>query len=204
MIEVGTMQSIREICSAVSSCKKCDLHLYRKNAVCGTGPERAKYMIIGEAPGFQEDEKGIPFVGRSGKLLDNVLESLSIRRDEIFITNAVRCRPGMNRTPSTSEIKTCSDYLKSEIELISPSVIIPMGNVALRSLGYIFRKKFPKISQVSGKVIKIGEYLIHPQFHPAAILRNPKKKVYFIEGLRRVFTNSGSPEDETGLHYVEI
>ncbi len=198
------MASIEEISNAVSVCKKCDLHLFRKNAVCGAGPEKARYMIIGEAPGYLEDEKGLPFIGRSGKLLDSVFTVLGVNRATLFITNAVRCRPGMNKTPSTKEIKTCSNYLKEEIETISPSVIIPMGNVALRALGYVFGKKFPKISEVSGKVIKLGDFLIHPQFHPAAILRNPKKKVYFLEGLRQAFSPASYSKEEIEPKYVEI
>lgn len=183
------MPQIDDLCSLIISCKMCDLHYFRKNAVCGKGPSDARYMIIGEAPGFQEDEAGVPFIGRSGKLIDSILSGLGISRDSIYITNAVRCRPSMNKTPSIKEIKTCAEYLKNEISIISPEIIIPMGNVALRSLGYVFGKKFPKVSEITGKVIRIDRYLIYPQFHPAAILRNPKKHVYFFEGLKMVFTS---------------
>ncbi|MCL4314273.1 MAG: uracil-DNA glycosylase [Candidatus Thermoplasmatota archaeon] len=183
------MPQLDDLCSLIASCKMCGLHYFRKNAVCGKGPANAKYMIIGEAPGFQEDEVGAPFIGRSGKLIDSILSELGISRDSIYITNAVRCRPSMNKTPSVKEIKTCSDYLKEEISIVAPRVIIPMGNVALKSLGYVFGKKFPKVSEITGKVILVNRYYVYPQFHPAAILRNPKKNVYFSEGLKMVFTS---------------
>ncbi len=175
------MDSLSEICSSASNCRDCDLHFSRKRVVCGAGPSEARIMIIGEAPGSAEDEKGIPFVGRSGKLLDSVLKSVGMQRDQIYITNSVKCRPKLGKTPKRNEIKTCAGYLEMELSAVSPMLVVPMGNSALTSLGFILKRKFDRISEIVGKVIETDGFFIFPQFHPAAILRNPKRKEYFQE-----------------------
>ncbi len=179
------MDSLTDICRVISQCRNCDLHFSRKRAVCGIGPGNARLMIVGEAPGSSEDEKGLPFVGRSGKLLDQVLSNLNLRREEIYITNSVRCRPMLGKPPKLSEIRTCSGYLRREIELVKPSLVIPMGNSALGSLGFVINRKFDRVTEIVGKVIDHGEFFIFPQFHPAAILRNPKRREYFEEYFRK-------------------
>ncbi|MCL4330367.1 MAG: uracil-DNA glycosylase [Candidatus Thermoplasmatota archaeon] len=181
------MESLEQVCGAVSQCKLCDLHYFRKKSVCGMGNPAARVMIIGEAPGSKEDEVGKPFVGRSGQLIDRVMKEFGISRNEVYITNSVRCRPKVGTSPKTREIKTCSLYLRAEIDLLKPQLIIPMGNTAVKSLGLILERKLGKISGISGKFFLIGNYLISPQFHPAAILRNPKKLEYFRINLSRAF-----------------
>ncbi len=181
------MESLEKVCSAVSQCKLCDLHYFRRKSVCGVGNPAARIMIIGEAPGTKEDEVGKPFVGRSGQLINRVMNEFGMSRDEVYITNSVRCKPKAGTSPKTREIKTCSSYLKAEIGLLKPQLIIPMGNTAIRSLGLIMDRKLGKISGISGKFFLIGNYLISPQFHPAAILRNPKKLEYFRINLGRAF-----------------
>ncbi|MCL4329106.1 MAG: uracil-DNA glycosylase [Candidatus Thermoplasmatota archaeon] len=179
------MESLSGLCSAIVRCRECDLHFSRKKAVCGTGPKDAPMMIVGEAPGSAEDEAGIPFVGRSGKLLNEVLASLKVSRSEIYITNSVRCRPKVGQAPKINEVRTCSRYLKEEISIVSPRLVVPMGNSALFALGFVLDKKFEKISEVAGKLMDCGMFFVFPQFHPAAILRNPKRREYFVENFQK-------------------
>ena len=125
------MDGLISLCNEIKGCKKCDLHLSRKTAVCGIGDRSAEVMIVGEAPGSNEDQTGVPFVGRSGKLLDKMLIEANLPRSRVYITNAVRCRPKIGRTPKITEIRKCTPFLSKEIETVGPVLIIPMGNVAV-------------------------------------------------------------------------
>lgn len=169
------MEALEEVNRSILSCKKCDLYFSRKRAVCGTGNSDPFTMIIGEAPGSREDELGIPFIGRSGKLLRGVLEKCGMSLDEIYISNSVRCRPKIGKSPKISEVKKCSGYLRMEISLLKPKLIIPMGNSSIRSLGFIFGTDFGPVSDLEGEILIREGIFIAPQFHPAAILRNPKR-----------------------------
>jgi DNA polymerase len=180
------MATLGELCVAINSCKKCDLYFSRKNPVCGFGNHEPKLMILGEAPGAREDEMGKPFVGRSGKLLDNVLEHAGILKHEIYISNSVKCRPKIGRSPKVHEIKECSDFLKEEISLLRPRLIVPMGNAAIKSVGHIFGFNFGRISEVQGGFIFFNGTYFAPQFHPAAILRDPKKLEKFKDNFQSV------------------
>ncbi len=168
-----------EMCDRILICKDCDLHLYRRRAVCGHGSPESDLLFIGEAPGRTEEMEGSPFVGRSGKLIDSVLRDAGIGREEIYITNAVKCRPKNGASPRIGEIRKCSPYLRQEIEMVKPRIIVPMGNSALRALGLVLNQRFPKISEIAGKRIHLQGYEVVPQYHPAAILRNPKKMESF-------------------------
>jgi DNA polymerase len=161
----------------IKSCDKCPLHKNRKNAVPGEGNWKSKIMLIGEAPGFNEDEQGRPFVGRAGKLLEEFLSSIGKRREDVFITNVVKCRPPNNRQPEEEEIKICTSlYLDKQIELIKPKLIVCLGNV---SANYIFKKfglKFESMNKTHRKVFPVSNLFIQTKiiatYHPAAILRN--------------------------------
>lgn len=194
------MQSLASICDEIKGCKKCDLYFSRKTAVCGVGSQSADVMVLGEAPGSTEDQTGVPFVGRSGKLLDKMLIDTQMPRESIYIANAVRCRPKIGRAPKITEIRKCSPFMKGEIDLIGPKFIIPMGNSALKSLGIILKADFGRVSEAWKKIYQINDMFIFPQFHPAAILRNPKlfhtmkDRFDLIRNFREDFKNNKSSD----------
>ncbi len=161
--------------SIIRNCTKCILHENRKNAVCGIGSLAPEVFLIGEAPGRSEDENGIPFSGRSGNLLRKSLADTSITEHAFYITNSVKCRPPNNEKPKRESMKICNEYLKSEIQLLRPKVIIALGNTSLTALSLITGTKYGNISEMIGKKFEWNGTLIFPQFHPAAVLRNMKR-----------------------------
>jgi DNA polymerase len=171
-------EELKKISEEIKNCNKCPLYKSRKNAVPGEGDFKSGIMLIGEAPGFNEDLQGRPFVGRAGKLLEEFLKSVGKRREEVFITNVVKCRPPNNRQPEENEIKICTSlYLDRQIEIIKPKLIVCLGNI---SASYIFKKfglKFESMNKQHGKVFSISNLYIKTKivatYHPAAILRNP-------------------------------
>jgi uracil-DNA glycosylase family 4 len=169
---VSTVPSdIEQINREVIECTKCELHKERKNAVPGDGNFRAKIMFIGEAPGRDEDLQGRPFVGAAGKLLTQLLLSIGLKREDIYITNIVKCRPPENRQPRVSEIATCSHYLDRQIEIINPRLLCPMGNTALKFL----LGKNASISGLHGRLAEKREgRVVFPLYHPAAALYTGK------------------------------
>ncbi|MCL4444797.1 MAG: uracil-DNA glycosylase [Candidatus Thermoplasmatota archaeon] len=180
------MDEFGQLCYEISNCKNCDLSYSRRRAVCGFGDQSANIMIIGEAPGTKEDIEGLPFVGRSGALLDRVLAQCGISRKDLYITNSVRCKPPFGKAPRSEHIKACSSYLAREISLLKPSVIVPMGNTAISALCAVLKFRTGKVTEMNGKILRLGEYLIIPQFHPAAILRSPKREEVFRENFHRI------------------
>ena len=159
---------LRQIAEEVQKCARCPLHKARRNPVPGEGPANAEIMFIGEAPGFYEDVQGRPFVGAAGKFLDELLESAGLRREDVFITNIVKCRPPGNRDPQPEELEGCEPYLDRQIEAIQPKVIVTLGR-------YSMNKFLPgaKISALHGQVFKVNGRLIVPMYHPAAALHQP-------------------------------
>ena len=164
-----TTDSVQQIAQEVSACEKCKLHATRKKAVPGEGPVNAKIMFIGEGPGYHENEQGRPFVGAAGKFLSDLLASIGMKREEVFITNVVKCRPPQNRDPEQDELKACNDYLERQIALINPKVIVTLGRFSME-------KFFPgaKISAIHGQARTIGGRLVVAMFHPAAALHQPQ------------------------------
>lgn len=159
-------QVLEQVALEVSNCTKCVLQYSRKKAVPGEGPSNAEIMFIGEGPGFYENEQGRPFVGAAGKFLDELLESIGMKRSSVFITNVVKCRPPGNRDPLPEEIQTCtSNYLEKQIQAISPKVIVTLGRF---SMGYFLPDA--RISAVHGQAIWSKGRLIVPMYHPAAAL----------------------------------
>ena len=168
MSSIKKFASLAEIAAEVRVCTLCSLCQQRTNAVPGDGNPTASVMFIGEGPGEQEDKQGLPFVGRAGKLLDELLRSVNLWRQDVYITNVVKCRPPANRDPSEAEVLACNDYLKAQIELINPRVIVPLGRHALNHFS-----PGAKISQARGNAVPFGPRLLFPIYHPAAGLRNP-------------------------------
>ena len=170
----------KEIEKEVKKCKKCGLHKTRKNTVFGFGSIDADIFFIGEAPGRSEDLQGLPFVGRAGRLFDELLNSIGLKRDEVYISNILKCRPPRNRNPLKNEIEQCKYYLIKQIEIIKPKIIVPLGNFASSFVFELFNLNKNKISEIHGKVFKTtkDEYMIKiiPLYHPAVAIYNPNNK----------------------------
>ena len=156
----------------VSSCTKCMLHETRHQTVFGEGPICSEIMIVGEAPGKEEDEQGIPFVGRAGKLLNLFLESIDVNRKSVFITNTVKCRPPDNRNPKKEEIDECEPYLINQIDLIQPKLIVALGRIAGNTLLGVEKS----LKDMRSVLHKYHSRSLIVTYHPAALLRNPNWK----------------------------
>ena len=156
---------LQQIHEEVQICSKCSLHFSRKHGVSGAGPADAEIMFIGEGPGFHENETGIPFVGGSGRFLDELLESIGMKREDVFIGNVVKCRPPGNRDPQLDELSACDPYLEGQISAINPKVIVTLGRFSMA-------KFMPnaKISEIHGQSMNIRGRLIVAMYHPAAAL----------------------------------
>jgi DNA polymerase len=179
----GRAEALAAIAAKVRGCTLCDLHLSRTKAVPGAGNIEADIMFIGEGPGYNEDRQGLPFVGRSGDYLVDLLKMINLSRSDVFITNVIKCRPPDNRDPLPSEIETCKPYLDQQIDLIDPLVIVTLGRFSMA-------RYFPggKITQIHGKPkIERGRGYI-PLFHPAAVLRNPDLRKDMEADFRRILT----------------
>ena len=173
----------------ISNCKKCELWKSKTNYVFGKGSINTLILFIGEAPGKNEDKFGIPFIGKAGKLLDDLLLHIDLKREDVFITNILKCRPPNNRNPSKNEIINCTEFLNHELDLIQPKIISTLGNF---SSNYIFNKfkiPFDKISKIHGKIFSTktayGELFIIPQYHPAFAVYNPNN----VKILKEDFSN---------------
>ncbi len=179
-------EKLRKIKEEVLACKKCSLYKTRQYPVIGAGDHQAKIMFIGEAPGAQEDKTGRPFCGRAGAILDELLASVEIKRESIYITNIIKCRPPANRDPEEQEIKNCSPYLERQIEIIQPQIICSLGRFAMVFLMEKFglKDEIQQISKIHGKVFntKKGsqEIKIIPFYHPAVAAYNSNMKETLI------------------------
>ncbi len=170
-----------EISRDVKSCTECRLHEERRHAVPGEGDHEAKIMFIGEAPGKQEDEAGRPFVGRAGALLEELLKEAGFSREDVFITNVVKCRPPDNRDPRKDEIETCKPYLEEQIDLLEPKLIVTLGNHAAETL--IGRSG---MKDMHGQEFEYKGVKVIPMYHPAAGLYNPDLKSTMKEDMKKI------------------
>jgi DNA polymerase len=159
---------LSELHGRIRACTACPLHATRTQAVPGDGPVSARIMAVGEAPGESEDREGRPFVGAAGRLLTQLLEGIGLRREDIYITNVLKCRPPQNRDPNPEEVAACSHFLDEQIERIHPDVILVLGRHASARL----LPGHPGISRMHGRRIQVGDRLYVPLFHPAAALYN--------------------------------
>jgi uracil-DNA glycosylase family 4 len=164
-----TLAELGDICAG---CRKCGLCEHRRTVVFGEGNPQARLMLVGEGPGQVEDETGRPFVGPAGQLLDRILAAAGFARDEVYITNVVKCRPPGNRLPLPQEASACLPYLWRQIELIDPPILVCLGALAAQSL--IDREA--RITRIRGQWVERGKRRIMPTFHPAALLRDETKK----------------------------
>ena len=186
---------------AVSQCRHCSLWKGRTNAVAGEGDIESSAVLVGEAPGRKEDESGKPFVGSAGKLLDEALFSVGLSRSEIYITNLVKCRPPGNRKPKSRELDECTQYLNKQLRIISPRVVAPLGNSALKYFFKKFNLSSTTIGEVHGREFLLkfewGEVVLFPLYHPASMLYNRKLEKVFLSDLDKMklfFSTVVNPE----------
>ena len=164
--------SLEELDSLINNCTKCPLHKSRTNFVFGVGNPNADVMVVGEGPGADEDAQGEPFVGRAGKLLNEILKAIHFQREEVYIANVVKSRPPGNRTPTAEEMEACVPYLKKQIELIKPKLILCLGLTAAQGL----LKKRDSLTKLRGQIFDYLNAKVMVTYHPAALLRNPHWK----------------------------
>ena len=165
---LSAAQELIQLHETIRSCKNCGLHATRTQAVPGVGPCPSNVMIVGEAPGFNEDRQGEPFVGAAGKLLDTLLARIGLSRADVYITNVLKCRPPMNRDPMPNEAEACSPYLKQQLDLVKPKVVLILGRHALERL----MPGQGSISRIHGSLVLRGDVAWVPLYHPAAALHN--------------------------------
>ncbi len=165
-------QSIEELNSLINTCKKCALSTTRNKFVFGVGNPKAEVVVVGEAPGADEDEQGEPFVGRGGQLLTKILEAIRFKREEVYICNILKCRPPNNRDPQSDEINCCEPYLWKQLELIKPKMILCVGRIA----GQALLKTSASLSVLREKIHDYRDIPLMVTYHPAALLRNPNWK----------------------------
>lgn len=180
--EVLKMTAWEELYENCSKCEKCELHKTRTNCVFGTGSQSSDVLFVGEAPGEKEDLSGVPFVGAAGKLLDKYLYAVGIDRERVYIANILKCRPPKNRDPRPEEEEACIGYLREQVKLLNPKVIICLGRISAMKL---IKPDF-KITQEHGKWFKKGNYLMTAVYHPAALLRDPRKKEDMMADMEKI------------------
>lgn len=163
------MSELTVLYKEIKVCQACILSQGRTNSVPGEGPEDADIMFIGEGPGFHEDRQGRPFVGAAGKYLEELLETIDLKREDVYITNVVKCRPPGNRDPQQDEIEACRSYLDKQIDLIRPRLVVTLGRFSMQ-------RYFPgaSISRIHGQPKRVGNVIYYPMFHPAAALHQPR------------------------------
>ena len=176
---MNSWEALREECLR---CNACELSKTRTQVVFGVGDPEAEVLFIGEAPGKNEDEQGEPFVGRGGKLLDEMLAMIGLRREYIYITNSVKCRPPENRDPLNTEKDACRGYLRRQVKLMRPKIIVCLGRISAMEF---IREDF-KITQEHGQFFDKNGTLMMALYHPAALLRDPRKKPETFEDLKRL------------------
>ena len=179
----GEVSSLEDLRDDIGDCRRCKLHLGRTHVVFGIGNPNAKLMFVGEGPGRDEDLKGEPFVGRAGQLLTDIItKGMGLTRDAVYIANVVKCRPPQNRNPEPEEVASCEPFLKKQIELIRPKIIVALGKFAVQAL---LQSKVP-ITRLRGNWHTYMGIKLMPTFHPAYLLRNPADKKLVWEDIKKV------------------
>ena len=173
------LQAIRD---DLGECTRCRLHEGRTHLVYGTGNPSARLMFVGEAPGQDEDEQGLPFVGRAGQLLTKMIESMGFRRDDVYIANVIKCRPPGNRPPKPDEVATCEPFMRRQIASINPEIVCALGSFASQAV----LRRPDKISMIRGRFFLVDGVKILPTYHPAYLLRSPGEKRVVWEDLQKI------------------
>ncbi len=179
---------MKKVEEEIFKCQKCDLYKTKDNYVPGAGSIDAKIMFIGEAPGYWEDQKGKPFVGRAGKVLDDLLNSIGLKREEIYIANTLKCKPPGNRDPRDDEIKACTPYLDRQINIIKPKILSTLGRISMKYVFEKFNIKYEPISKIHGNIFNINTLFLRakliPMYHPAVATYNPNMKEVLMEDFK--------------------
>lgn len=175
------MAALTELYEQIANCRDCELANYRTKVVPGEGPEDADLLFIGEAPGWNEDQQGRPFVGAAGEFLDQLLGSIGLSREQVYIANVIKCRPPQNRDPLPAEIRACSKWLDRQVEIIQPKIIVTLGR-------YSLAKYFPGegISKIHGKPRKRDNVVYYPMYHPAAALHQGSLRKIIEEDMLQI------------------
>ncbi len=192
---MGEWEKLHQQCL---NCRACALAEKRTNVVFGVGNPEAEVLFIGEAPGANEDAQGEPFVGRAGKLLDDMLAMIGLDRSKIYITNSVKCRPPQNRDPLNTEKDACRGFLRRQVELMRPKIIVCLGRI---SAAEIIKEDF-KITQEHGQFFERGGIQMMALYHPAALLRDPRKKPETFEDLKALQRKIREICERTTLEFV--
>ena len=175
-------ENLEELKQSINNCQKCKLCQNRQNIVFGVGNPNAEIMFIGEGPGGDEDRQGEPFVGKAGQLMNKAFDIVGIKREDVYIANIVKCRPPQNRDPEEDEITACMDYLRNQVIIVKPKIIVLLGRIALQN---ILGKEY-KITASRGKWVEKKGIMYMPTWHPAALLRDETKKIEFLNDLKSV------------------
>jgi len=196
------MSALIEVYRQIASCQDCELAKHRNKVVPGEGPENADLLFIGEAPGWNEDQQGRPFVGAAGGFLDQLLASIGLRREQVYIANVIKCRPPQNRDPLPDEIQACSKWLDHQVEIIQPRVIVTLGR-------YSLAKYFPgeSIGKIHGKPRKQNDIIYYPMYHPAAALHQGSLRKIIQEDMLRIpqiLTQWERIPEEVGVRQLEL
>ncbi|MEM0302652.1 MAG: type-4 uracil-DNA glycosylase [Archaeoglobaceae archaeon] len=195
------METLEDIKKEILNCKKCHLHLTKNKYVPGTGSSSSGIVFVGEAPGREEDLKGEPFVGSAGKLLTEMLSSIGLTREEVYICNVLKCRPPNNRDPLPEEIEACGDYLIRQLNVIKPEVIVCLGRHSASFIFGLFGLPFTSITKVCGKVFEVENWnkkvKILPIYHPAAVLYRPQLREEYEKHFRIINELWGKGKQKT-------
>jgi len=196
------MSALTEVYRQIASCQDCELAKHRNKVVPGEGPEDADLLFIGEAPGWNEDQQGRPFVGAAGGFLDQLLASIGLRREQVYIANVIKCRPPQNRDPLPAEIQACSKWLDHQVEIIQPRVIVTLGR-------YSLAKYFPgeSIGKIHGKPRKQNDIIFYPMYHPAAALHQGSLRKIIQEDMLlipQILTRWERIPEEVGVRQLEL
>ena len=175
-------EALAVIRADLGECTRCKLHKGRTNLVFGVGNPDARLMFVGEGPGADEDAQGVPFVGRAGQKLTDIIRAMGFQRDDVYIANVVKCRPPGNRNPELDEIEQCEPFLMRQIDVIKPAIIVALGKFAAQTL---LRTTEP-ITRLRGRFHRIGDVRVMPTFHPSYLLRNPAAKREVWEDMKQV------------------
>ena len=175
-------QLLEEIRRELGECTRCKLHPHRRHIVFGSGNPEARLLFVGEGPGEDEDVQGKPFVGRAGQLLTKIINSINLTREEVYITNIIKCRPPKNRNPEPDEINTCQPFLLKQLDVIQPKIICALGTFAAQTL----LETDEKISSLRGRFISYRDTTLIATFHPAFLLRNPQRKRDVWEDMKMI------------------
>jgi DNA polymerase len=179
---MGVPETLDVIRRDLGSCQRCRLHKGRKNIVFGVGNSRAKLVLVGEGPGYEEDIQGVPFVGQAGQLLTRILRAIQLNREDVYICNIIKCRPPGNRNPEPDEIAACIPFLRRQLKAIKPALICALGTFAAQTL---LETNTP-ISRLRGRFYSYEGVRLIPTYHPAFLLRNPAKKPDVWEDMQKL------------------